>query len=461
MSVIVRGALAVCVALAICGIPLAVLLASMPLIRVWPAVFAVLVSAASGLALVSAAKRKTLGLANISVWVFVYVMFGIAPIAQAGNGVFPWPGTYADGSLLFGFVIVAIGVFAYVIGYGRDTCRSPSIRWQVAEHRITAFSLSCLALMAMALVALGGPFTLFLPRSEFLAETGVNGVGRYTALTSLLRMPPFAAAVMLLSLRRFKARHGEDLGVTHRLLCVATVVLTLIVNNPISTARFLAGTVVLTLLLLWWDSDTRRTNRAWAISLVVALLLVFPFADIFRYTLTPESTGGTGEGSVEMIVGKLSSKGDYGSFQTVINSAHFVRDNGHTFGYQLLGSLFFWVPRSIWPAKPFPSGLVVAWDRGYAFANLECPIWAEGMINGGIAGVVALLFALGVIVRRADDAMMLPLDRGVPTRYVLSVVFAPYVLFVVRGSLLNAVAYFTPLIVLFALASAREPTGAA
>lgn len=58
---------------------------------------------------------------------------------------------------------------------------------------------------------------------------------------------------------------------------------------------------------------------------------------------------------VKPITYTLSTK-DYDQTTMAANGVTYADQNGHTYGYQMLGAATFWVPRSIWPSKPIDTG---------------------------------------------------------------------------------------------------------
>ncbi len=173
-------------------------------------------------------------------------------------------------------------------------------------------------------------------------------------------------------------------------------------------------------------------------------VVVFPYADLFRF--------GSPEVEIQSVTSKLAVSGDYDSFQQLMNTLEFVADKGITYGGQLLGVLFFWVPRSIWLDKPLTSGEVVAEHGGYLFTNIASPLWAEAYINAGLLGVVVGLFAYGALTSVLQRAY---LERGLPYYSALNVLvplLAAYQVFLVRGTLMSSFTYLVPLVGYLALA---------
>jgi hypothetical protein len=207
--------------------------------------------------------------------------------------------------------------------------------------------------------------------------------------------------------------------------------------NPISSPRYVAGTVLLSLTVMAITPFTRLRFRLVVTGLLLAMLFVFPYADRFR---------GVGEADGLLTKGntvQALQNGDYDSFFQITNSTLLVQEYGVTNGRQALGVALFWVPRSVWPGKPDDTGVLIAESRGYEFTNLSAPIWAELNVNGGWPMVLLGMVLCGAAIRKAD--------RGVPVESILGPIAPFYLLIILRGSLLQAVAF---LLVLVGIASA-------
>ena len=127
--------------------------------------------------------------------------------------------------------------------------------------------------------------------------------------------------------------------------------------------------------------------------LILGLFFVFPLFDNFR--------GFAGELS---LLGGL----DY------INTINYdvgqefmmlTKEKYMTGGIQLLGLVFFFIPRALWPAKPVGSGtdLIhnVAPDGG-VWANVPVSYWGEGYINFGYVGILLFTVVLALFTIYMD-----------------------------------------------------------
>ena len=73
----------------------------------------------------------------------------------------------------------------------------------------------------------------------------------------------------------------------------------------------------------------------------------------------------------------------YDAFANFMGAIKYYQVENVKIGYQLLGSILFFVPRSIWPTKPLSSGEEVGWfllnDYSLHFVNISQPFYWRGL----------------------------------------------------------------------------------
>src|SRR5919112_1074740 len=380
-------------------------------------------------------------------WLFCYTAMGIAPLVQlvVGRSPVPMPGPAED--QVHGLLLVLVGCLTFDVGTTLHSDRRQ--RWastgstararrlvDIPHGRVAVFVALALAGAAL-LVATLGVAALFASREAIgngFDAAGLSGdsqAGRAT-LRGIGTVPVLLAFLLL------TRRLVTDRLARRRPLLVAAWAVTLIaqvlVNNPISSARFWFVTVALSTVLVLLP---RRLGafRALLLSGVVLSLVVFPVADRFRYD--------DGEGRVQRTstVGTLAAK-DYDQMNMVVNTVTYVQDGpGHTWGRQTAGHVLFWLPRSVWDSKPRDTGTIVGEYFGTANVNLSEPLWAELWIDFGLPGMLLGFLALGYLLRRGDRWYAWAVDRGrrITTVGMIAVpVLAGYSAILLRGSLLQA-----------------------
>ncbi len=229
--------------------------------------------------------------------------------------------------------------------------------------------------------------------------------------------------IIFISALIFKLRN--KLIILYLLLCL------LFTCPPTGVARYTVAAVYLPVLFQVFPLF--RKKNVFVISLVLALLIIFPLLNNFRYY--DESTSL-----------KLSLNFDqflelhfdsYSMFMRVL------KDNIITYGRQLLGVILFWVPRSIWPDKPVGSGYFVAETTGLSFNNISMPFFGEGYINFGIIGVVVFTVFLSLFVAKQDvsywkNASNTKTQSWKDIKYYI---YIGMFMFVLRGDLMSSFAF--------------------
>jgi hypothetical protein len=250
-------------------------------------------------------------------------------------------------------------------------------------------------------------------------------------IVSALAIMPLSVTFVALTLLRRDPAHVRARG--EGLLYAVVTVMLLVTVNPINSPRYVFGTVFLAAAASLGLFATFRRFQAVALAAVIGFVVVFPIADAFRNSDT---------GSVEALTPAESLlNGDYDSFAQIDNTVLYVERRGISDGRQALGVVLFWVPRAIWPDKPEDTGILLADFRKYDFTNLSAPLWAELYINAGWLGVVAGGAALGWWARGRDDRVIAVLHRS-RAPDILGCILPFYLIFLMRGSLLQAMANF-------------------
>jgi hypothetical protein len=409
--------------------------------------FGVLQVASARLAWLSVVQDAYINLMDAAFWVFVYVFFGIAALFQRMAGVFPWaPSGITSDELLRTDFLLVIGLLAYAIGrLLAPRQRLLEIEATTGYRRVFVAALVVAVVWPSAYVAMFGLDAILvdrMTRGSLIAALSSDSSTR-TFLGSLLSTPPLALMPAVLLMWPI-ARHRK----TFVLAMAGLIVANLVINNFVNSARYSSGTVLLASVLAFLIAGSTRRHwlRLGPAALVIGLTLVFPFADAFRsiyQTLAPRPVS-------ELLV----ATGDYDAYVQIVNAVRLVDARGIWLGENLAGVAAFWVPRSVWPAKPRPTGEYLAEHAGFTYTNLSAPLWAEGFVAFGVVGVVGLLMAWGAVSGALDMSLkrhVRQTRRSVSPSVALAVILAPYSLFLVRGALMPTFAYVVPVLVVLAV----------
>jgi hypothetical protein len=160
------------------------------------------------------------------------------------------------------------------------------------------------------------------------------------------------------------------------------------------------------------------------------MFFVFPILDMFRRV---SSEGFNISWSTDFLY-----HGHFDSFQSF---ARALDVDIITWGYQLLGNILFFVPRSLWPGKPIGSGAFLANETQLEYSNISMNYLAEGYINFGIFGSFIFIAFAGWFLSRLDCRARFGWIGLSGTERVFYLLAIGLVFFVMRGDLLSSISY--------------------
>ena len=387
-------------------------------------------------------------------WAFAYAFLGLAPLAQLRMDVFPTTLPRMDHSLIgMGSLIAVVGCCAFLLGALADNAmllRGKAGPAKRARHMSRVFTIDhtrLLLLVAFAVILnvyyLSRVGWIQFVKSRDESFKAYDAIWQPGTLGAMVRGCSYMALLMaFVALVRFRRelkraielRFAASAGALRLNLVLILLVGTLLANsmNPISNARYLSGTAILSAATALGLAATRTRFRIMAASFLLGLLVVFPLADAFRYGRQADFKAAN---PIEALISP-----DYDSFGQLVNGYLVAERNGIVPGRQILGVLLFAVPRNFWNDKPVDSGILIANVRGYQFTNLSAPLWIEFYLNGGWILLMLGMFALGWWLHRVDTGIERQFKKvGMPA--LLSCVLPFYMMILLRGSLLQAASY--------------------
>lgn len=363
---------------------------------------------------------------------FILLFFVIANSQQYGSGTITTSFSIAFTSseyVLFQASVLAIlllfnGTYLYLCrGIGgknryRQLRRSQYTKYTVGGGRlivVAATATICLTAFCSFDIQILFSRNAWDTYGQILSRSGLSPI--WLSVDRVIR--PIPAACLLIAL----------LSQQKRSTVVALTILSLIAVFPTGIARNLFASCWLPVILL--VSERIIPGKIFVCSMLAAMLIIFPILSIFRY----ESPANR---NIEFGTADFNSI-SYDASQMMMAT---IQTDTITGGRQLLGSMLFFVPRGVWPDKPEGSGHLIAKTNGAKFVNVSMPYFSEGYINFGWAGtaVFTLLLALGAAA--ADTRLSIsPYASGGYWRKGAYLIIAASTFFLLRGSLMSAMAY--------------------
>ncbi len=416
-------------------------------------VLAVAVIALSGLRLSWLLGRGEPRGMELSFWTFTYVFLGLAPLVQFQRGDYPntTPWFFMDRlddamwAILIGSAAALVGLW---LGARRPWHVSPDkLQSDVSQTRTFVLAGVALALNVYYLSRVGpGALVSNRERLRGLHEVLWSDAGLGVLVVAGCTLPLLVAFLAFLRLNQQRAALSRPRLLVWPLLTGAAVLFSV---NPISSPRYVTGTVILAMLAGLGAYATPARVRISSLGFIAGLAFVFPLADAFR------SQGPVTE-TFDPVV--ALTNGDFDGAVQTSSALHIISADGISWGYQLLGVPLFWVPRSVWPDKPIGTGAFIAERMGYDLTNLSSPLVAEMLVNGGWGLLVIGMLAFGWWMRSRDDVVSAVVARGMrpsPLVWVLPI----YLLIMVRGSLQSAAVQLSVLLLADWFVRARSRPG--
>lgn len=208
-------------------------------------------------------------------------------------------------------------------------------------------------------------------------------------------------------------------------------VLFILANPATGMARWKAGALYLAVFISLFPS-VMNYRFLMLFLLSMGLLFIFPLLDKFRNF--------SADNRFLEFNTNFIYQGHFDTFQSFANS---VEQNFITGGYQLLGTLLFFVPRSIWPSKPIGSGAELAKSYNFTFDNISMNFLAEGYVNFGILGVFLFALIAGFALANFDFSFRHTPMGTLSSKKIFSIFMVGSIFFILRGDLLSSFAYST------------------
>lgn len=225
------------------------------------------------------------------------------------------------------------------------------------------------------------------------------------------------------------------------------LVLFLVIKNPLTEKRNALGPIYLTIIYFVFPK-LLNTNFKSLLFLFFSMIIIFPTISLIThsgYSLDQLRA------KPKLILYQLKNHGVANTFTTLnydafINFAATIENaerDGLTYGHQLSGGLFFFVPRKIWTDKPISSGefigeyLKAEYGNPRSFTNLSNPYVSEGYINFGLVGVI--LFA--IILAYFFYVMVKWINGFDPLKIAAAFYASMHMIFFLRGDFTNGFAF--------------------
>ncbi|MBI1399410.1 oligosaccharide repeat unit polymerase [Hyphomonas sp.] len=314
------------------------------------------------------------------------------------------------------------GMVAFALAYSFVVSRKRVLRVSKERHQSSGSKLVLLILSSTAAVAIlaynnFNYMSVLFRGGELTTRQELSGPGWLIFQYFVYPTPAICAVIHFLSRSR------------KSFVTLILVLNVLLFNPPTGMARFQAAALYIALFAAAFPL-IRTQRHVLSGTITFGLLFVFPLLDRFR-----RYSGGAMDAGWNS---DFLTQGHFDGFQNFATVLAYQMQSG---GRQLLGALLFFVPREIWEDKPVGSGAMLATELGFPNSNIAMNLFAEGYLNFGIGGVIGFLAILGLVCAYLDREFRVVEQRARGAMSCFYLFSFGLVFFVLRGDLLNGLAF--------------------
>ena len=323
---------------------------------------------------------------------FFIFFFGIAPVIQFKKNIIFWEekSSITSDDFFWGNVLViVIMIFYNIIYYINKKNEYISILFFLNKNK-NSFSKENNFQKGLILISISTTILVFFNKGFILesmiyrgyesANIGSNLGLYFSKIINYFRIIP------VICLLFFKLSNKKNN--IFELLLLAIVIFN---NFPTGIPRFLVATVYIPLAITYFK--LLKKQFYFTIGFITSLLFVFPYLHHFRYKLSFRNN--------DFLNFDMFTKLHFDSYQNTLNV---INTNLITYGNQLAGVVFFFIPKFLWEDKPVGSGHVLAEKIEYVgFTNRAISLFGEGYINFGYLGIIFFTIILALFNSSMDS----------------------------------------------------------
>nr|WP_177730885.1 O-antigen polymerase [Flavobacterium inviolabile] len=386
--------------------------------------------------------------------VFNLLFFIVAPIVQIDSIVsgymesgkfiqkFPFEENICIRANLYLLVFHIIFFISY-LKFNEKTDSLPDNHYY-NSYKNSPVILTGLFVLTILIVLINLETIIFQYQNEFYKEVEATSTSSYLIVQKFLFfIPMFGIILSYFYLQNNKQKNTNFYFVVFYLVFFLGI--TLMLKNPLTEKRNALGPIYITLIFIFFKKYI-DTNFKTVRFMFLSMILLFPLLTIIthsRYSLSQMITKPhTIIKNIEYLhVTDAFNSLHYDAYPNFLATIDFHDKKEVVVGKQLLGSVFFFVPRSIWKEKPETTGFKVGnylIDKyKFNFDNLSNPYISEGYINFGLIGILLFPIALAYFFSR----MVLWVRSQDYLKVIFAFYTAIYLMYFLRGDLTNGIAY--------------------
>jgi oligosaccharide repeat unit polymerase len=382
-------------------------------------------------------KRKDCAMLTQASGIFFVVFFSVFPIIELSNEIIYWEGkSFTIENRLLGTSMVFLFVFFFWLTLNiKFYCKNNRISYfqklfEINDIPVKKFYLLLFFLITLFFFELNilsyNITSLFVKGGEFGYVIDFDTKANYLFFEFFVRPLIFNIGLACILLSKNKIFYK-----------IFILFIILFAASPSGISRFLFAALYIPLLMIALMSRYRKKKIVisdnlylFPILLLIGFFFIFPLIEIFR-NFSFEKFGDFSYDSYQL-------GGSFDAFQMFLRALEVGNIN---FGYGFLGTLFFFIPRSIWPSKPVGSGLEISQLSNLRLENVSMPIIGELYLNFWYFGIFLGSISVALLFKKIDSYYLRNKCCNLSLGHLMYFQLAVLVIVNFRGGILSTFAY--------------------
>lgn len=325
---------------------------------------------------------------NKTFWYFNLFFLFLAPFLQYISKYHMWGYDISDELHIKTNLWIIIWMLIYTFVNKVIKIENKKEKKEIAINKRTLNIFLTITIVALILGIILIGFSNLFERSKNNVDIGADNISG--VITSFIRtIPVYATLYAIYYYQKNKA------GISY---IIILLIITILLNYPTSVTRYWIGAVYIGLIIILLRRKLK--NKTFDIGMIAVFAIIFPIFQLFKWYNFSDLINGNIE--ISNLINVYNNV-DFDAYSMFARCFSYVEDFSITYGKQLMSSIFFFIPRSIWSTKAIPTGQLIAEAQGQWFTNLSCPLIAEGYANFGYVGIIIYAVLIGIGIKYLDN----------------------------------------------------------
>lgn len=363
-------------------------------------------------------KKKIINI-DLIYWIFNYLFFIVAVVIQSNEFYFPNRLIVSIDKVIFGQLLILIWNFLFLILINKKNQLIRTSYELNVSKSVSNIYFILSTIFSIYIFKVNG-IQYFFGNGSILSENNSQPI--HLLVHSMVYGIVFSNFIFLYA-RRNKREFTSYLSISIALLELVYII------NPFNTNRFHIGFVII--FFLWYFYRNSISAYKFSVIFLLGILIIFPLLDTFRYGFN-----GDLHFSMQDSFDQFNQL-HFDAFANFLATIDYASEYSILIGGNLIGSLLFFIPSSVWEAKPEGSGNRIGnyliENYGLNFNNLSNPLVSEFYLAFGIIGILLGVIMVTTIFNELEKKYKYSLNYEILYGIILS-----YLFILLRGSLIVA-----------------------